>query len=629
MISRVRILCTVLLAVYSVVVVRAARPGDPPSPSYPSNPTDAPQTAHREAPVSALAVPDSLSMRAEERTQRLYDSIQSKTSRRRVPRLLYDLVFIRPMRDTTASGRVVDESQPLERYADRTIGEITIDRQKVFEEGGNWFERAGNNLHVVTGERVIRRDLLFKPGQRLDPQSIVRSKQLLRSRSYISDADIIVTPDPEDSMRVNLLVRTRDSWTISIDAALHSGNRTMISISDNNIVGTGNRLKIKTNFDRGDFSYGGNMIEYGIPNVLGTFYTFDFIGGHDFLNETLSFSLSKDFYSPRDYAVGLSYSDIRSGNDMALGDSSPMVKNRNLDLWGGRSFSLRSIRSSIYGMARYNYSRFSERPWVAPDFNPALHDRDMLLASAGLYREKFYSANMVYGFGVREYVATGYKAELVSGYSWGEFHDQMYLGLSYRRGGFHSWGYLMGGITLGSYIDLKSGKWRQSAVDVDLAWFSNLIAWRRNRIRQFLSFNYTQGWNRGTGSYEEIQFTSANGPQALSVEKTGINRMVANTETVLFTPFQPWGFRFAFFAFGDVGLLGYSPNIFKNNAFTSFGLGVRIKNERLIFNTIQIRIGIAFGKGGLVGSDYFNISNTTYLEQFRYRPMRPEIVGFQ
>ena len=56
---------------------------------------------------------------------------------------------------------------------------------------------------------------------------------------------------------------------------------------------------------------------------------------------------------------------------------------------------------------------------------------------------------------------------------------------------------------------------------------------------------------------------------------------------------------------------------------------MRIKNERLIVNTIQIRLGLAFGKRGLVESEYVRVSNQTRIEQYRYRPTRPEIVGFK
>ena len=164
---------------------------------------------------------------------------------------------------------------------------------------------------------------------------------------------------------------------------------------------------------------------------------------------------------------------------------------------------------------------------------------------------------------------------------------------------------------------------------VDLRWFSNLFMLRRSRIRQFLSLNYTQGWNRLAGSDESIRFTSENGLQALKEYAIGTNRMILNTETVLFSPYHPLGFRIAFFGFADFGLIGYSPNIFKNEFYTSLGIGVRLRNERLVFNTIQIRLGIAFGKLGLVESEYFRLSNSTRLEQVRYRPTRPEIVSFE
>ena len=537
MYRRICILVLTLLAAQSVCFARTVNPGM--------------RAPDRVSPGGFS--PDSLNTATSERNQRLYDSIQSKTNRRAVPRMLYRMLFVKPVLDTTMNGRVLDESRLLEPYAGKTVGDITIERMMPFDSCGNWFERAGNKTHMLTRERVIRRDLLFKPGDKFDPQLVVRNKQLLRSRPYISDTEVIVVPDSLDSTRVNMVIRTRE----------------------------------------------------------------------------LNLGLRKEFIRPTDYEIGLTYSDIKSKRYMVDLDTSLLVKVRNLDVWGGKSRYIRSINSSVFLTGRYSYARFSRRPPVTADYNPALHDYDAMLFGGGLYREKFYTANMVYGFGTREYLATGYKAELVSGYSWGEFNDEMYLGMSYQTGGFRGMGYIMGGFTLGSYIDLKSGMWRHSAVDVDLKWFSNLFLFRRSRIRQFLAFNYTQGWNRGEGSDEMIRFTHDNGLQALKEYVTGTNRMILNTETVVFTPYQPLGFRIAVFGFADFGLIGYSPNIFKNDFFTSFGLGVRLRNERLVFNTVQIRLGIAFGKRGLVESEYFRLSNATRVEQYRYRPTRPEIVGFK
>lgn len=129
--------------------------------------------------------------------------------------MLYRMLFVKPVLDTTMSGRVTDESRLLEPYAGKTIGDITIERQQVFDPGGNRLERMANKTHMLTRDRVVRRDLLFRSGDKLDPQLIVRNKQLIRSRDYISDIDVTVLPDAVDSTRVNLLITTRDSWTIS------------------------------------------------------------------------------------------------------------------------------------------------------------------------------------------------------------------------------------------------------------------------------------------------------------------------------------------------------------------------------------------------------------------------------
>lgn len=601
------------------------------------------RTTHPETLPTKLFDPDSIQQallftpkharisnpEAMERNDRIYDSIRAKTTRRRIPRMIYQLLFVRPVRDFSPKGSVTDESRALEPYAGKTIGQIDIVRSKVFDEGGNWLERAGNNLHMTTRERVIRRDLLFRPGDKLDPQLIVRNKQLLRSRSYISDVEMRVVTDSLDSTCVNILISTRDSWTISADGALRSEDHTMVALSDANILGSGNKLQVMTNFNRRDFSYGGNMVQYEIPNLLGTFYTADLSAGRDFYNSTFEMGLRKEFLRTTDYELGLTYSDNRAKRYMIHTDTSELVKARNLDLWGGYARYLPGIRSSLFLSGHYNYRRIGLRPPVAPDLNPALHDQDLLLVGTGLFRERFYSANMVYGFGLREYLASGYKTEVLGGYSWGEFNEAFYLGVSHTMGGFTRAGYIMGGCTLGSYIDPRSGMWRQSAVDVDLRWFSNLLLFGRQRIRQFLAINYTQGWNRRSGSDESIRFTHKNGLQALDQHITGTNRMILNTETTVFTPYQPLGFRIAVFGFADFGLLGYSPNIFKNEFFTSFGIGIRLRNERLVFNAVQIRIGLALGKNGMIGSDYFRISNTPRFEQYRYRPTRPEIVGFE
>lgn len=572
---------------------------------------------------------DTLRRNADLRNKRLYDSIRSKTTRRAVPRMLYHLLFVNPVLDTLVNGRVLDQSRQFARYSGRRIDRIDIVQDPVFDADGNWLERTGNKLHVMTRERVLRRDLLFEAGDTIAPELLVRNLQLLRSRAYISDAALELAPDPHDTARVVVTLHVRDSWTISADAALHGEGRTMVGLSDANIFGTGNRLSVETNFSRSDFGYGGNVVSYDIPNLFGSFYKANFSAGRDFYNSRLRLGVVKEFILPTDYELGVTYNNVKEKYYLVDRDTSEVVKSKRFDIWAGRSRYISPIRSSLFFTTRYGFANFPIRPGVNARHNPAFHDMQHVLFGLGLYREKFYTTNMIYGFGLREYLASGYKAEAVSGYSWREFGEDVYIGLSCKAGGFSRAGYLMGGFSLGSFIDLATGRWTQSAVDVNLRWFSPLYVWKRSHIRQFLSLNYTQGWNRLAGSDEVLRFTAADGLSLLREDLVGTNRMTLNTETVFFTPYRPLDFRIALFGFADFGLLGRDANIFRNSFYTTFGLGVRLRNERLVFSTIQLRLGVALGKGGWVDCRYFQLSNGSRIEQYRYLPQRPEIVPFR
>lgn len=603
----------------------SARADDPPASQTPVGRSPA-----QFAPVRPQSeTRDSLEQLRQERTDRLYDSIRTKSGRYAVSRALYKALF-RRHRDTTAQGRVVDESSVYAPYAGRRIGEIRIEREAPFDVNGTWLERSANRLHTLTRRDIIRRDLLFRTGERLDPQIIVRNLQLLQSRPYLSDAEVEVVPDPLDSTRVDLIVRTRDSWTIDVDAGIHSAGETSIGLSEANLFGRGHLLRIETNFDCRNFDYGGNVVEYGIPNIFGSFFDFDFAAGRSFRTSQFDLGLRKEFLRPTDYALGATFGNDKVKHYFVDRDTTDLVKMRAYDLWGGYARYLPARRVSGYATARYSHRDVTLRPDdVSATRHPALHDQDALLVGLGLYRERIYSANMIYGYGRREYLSAGFKSELVTGYLWGEFTDELYLGIEHRMGGFTSIGYLMGGVTLGSYIDTQTHDRHRGAIDLQGAWFSNLYRRGRSHLRQFVKLRYTLGWRRFTGADESIRFAGDALLRALNEKVTGTNRLLLNTETVLFSPYQPLGFRMAFFGFWDAGLIGYHDNIFRNSGFTSIGIGLRMRNERLIFKAIQLQLGVAFGHRGVAESRFFRLSSESALEQYRYRPGAPERIAFE
>jgi len=48
-----------------------------------------------------------------------------------------------------------------------------------------------------------------------------------------------------------------------------------------------------------------------------------------------------------------------------------------------------------------------------------------------------------------------------------------------------------------------------------------------------------------------------------------------------------------------------------------------------VFGTIQIRLGVAFGPGGLAESKYFRLTRESSLPGYRFNPERPDFVSFR
>ena len=611
-----------LLILAATAASHAARPDCTSRPAIARHPTQAADTL-----VRYTIVPTAPREKTVERNTRLYDSIRVKAHRRRFSRLLYNILFTNPR----TAAKKVDEGDALQQFDGRTVGSITIQRNEVFGHRHTIAARIGNGIHVLTSERTIRRDLLMHEGSTFDAGTLMRNRQLLQSRPYISEAHIEVRPDSTDSMTVDLLVRTRDSWTIGADGELRSRGRSTLELYDANLLGTGNRLSIGTNIHRPSFAYGGNTVAYEIPNVLGTFFQARASAGRSFTESELRFELRHDFLEPSDFDAGASFDRLHSDFQLGIPDSIVSARLRQWHVWGGKSILLPRINSSLYFTAHYSQTGFRRRTEVSATLNPAFHSNDLLLAGVGLYRENFGTATYVDGMGVDEYFATGFKAELTGGRRWGEFGNDIYIGAQLKGGVFLNQDYLSGGVSFGSFLDPQRGVWRQSAATAEAGWFSGLHrAAGHSLIRYYVSARYTAGWNRLEGYHEFVGFTKTTNVRLLNRRGLyGTNRLAVNTQAVIFTPFQPLGFRFAVVVFTDVGLLGNDTNIFRNTFYNTLGIGLRIRNERLIFGTINLRAGFAWGRNGILPNRWFETSTGSPVLQMRYMPSRPEPVAFE
>ena len=99
------------------------------------------------------------------------------------------------------------------------VGSINIRRLNVFseEQAVIWPYGLANKVHVITSDTLIRRQLLFQPGDVIDHHRLLESERWLRRNEYLSSASIRVD---EDSKAVcnqprDLIVTTQDQWSLT------------------------------------------------------------------------------------------------------------------------------------------------------------------------------------------------------------------------------------------------------------------------------------------------------------------------------------------------------------------------------------------------------------------------------
>jgi hypothetical protein len=99
---------------------------------------------------------------------------------------------------------------------------------------------------------------------------------------------------------------------------------------------------------------------------------------------------------------------------------------------------------------------------------------------------------------------------------------------------------------------------------------------------------------------------------------------------VVFSPVNIYGFRFAFFGFVDMGFLAANREIINNGRFLSgLGLGIRVRNDNLIFNTLQIKIGYFPNPPLFSRISNINISGEQLLHPNNFDPGPPAVIPYR
>ncbi|ARK13347.2 hypothetical protein [Fibrivirga algicola] len=564
----------------------------------------------RELPIDSLITPYGLMLadsaeRARDSVR--YSRLKQRMSKGKLTRELYNVLF-RDVYNIRSSGEVNQiEVNPYKVYEGRVIGTIFIKRLGVFgssvydttRNSANWVEKVANSLHVNTRENVIRRSYLqFQEGDLVNPTVLRDNERLLRNVGLFIDVRILVVPRLGSRQFVDVYVITQDVWSLLPDGGFSGFNNFQFGLDQRNFRGLGhqlfNRISYNATLPGQKTEYQG---KYVIPYIGKTFLT----GQADLVllrdQKFISAKIYRPFLNPdTKWAGQLELGRYWLNNRVFDRRDSLLSFPLNYyysDIWIGRSFPspfrVRNPedRARIVVAGRLTAYDYTRRPEVTADSNQLYQNRRTTIFSLGYSQRRYVRDVLIYGFGRTEDVPYGSLMSLVGGFEEAELGLRNYVGVSFSRGQYiHKIGYLYGLLNTGSYF--RKGRREQSVLNLETNYFSPLHKIKWGQMRHFFNARVTVGADRFNN--ESINLNNNNSFGAGSDGLFGTKRLLVGYENLLFSRVNIAGFRVAFLTFANLGLVSYPErSLLAGPLYQGYGLGFRLRNENLTFNSLQIR----------------------------------------
>jgi len=165
------------------------------------------------------------------------------------------------------------------------VREVAVDNHSIFDVDEidpehrfrRWFFSLANRTHRRTRQSFVRKELLFRAGDCLDPLRLEESERILRSYRFIADASVDAVP-VEDGV-YDVVVQTHDEWSLELNVRpeFDDGFRiTRIAATEENLLGTGTRLGVFRTARRDQQDFGADL---QTPRLGGTRLDARFAGG--------------------------------------------------------------------------------------------------------------------------------------------------------------------------------------------------------------------------------------------------------------------------------------------------------------------------------------------------------------
>ncbi|MFO7722763.1 MAG: hypothetical protein R6V49_06015 [Bacteroidales bacterium] len=531
-----------------------------------------------------------------------YENVEGYSSKRGFTRFMYRLFYDpAPAGNKLRTAKQITEKSPDTCFQGKVIRHIYIQTLDPFGNSARdtvtsslrLLTELGNICHLKTHPSVVANLLLFRSGHTYDSLLVNESERLVRSMQFVTDVSFftrVVNPDVDS---VDVFIRVLDIWSIVPAVSLSSG-RFALDLGDDNLIGSGHAFHNKFLLDRetGDYV---NQATYFIPNIGHTFiHSILQYGTDEFGNFNKLVTAERSFFSPYSpWAAGVGL--LQQSHGKPLGSENGLRYKLNAqDFWLGSAVQLfegnseYSRTTRFVTAARFARTRYTEKPLPFLDTAGLYEGEDLYLVTFALSSWQFIQDQFVFKFGLTEDIPVGKIVSFTTGYQLKNNEKRAYFAAGLAYGNYHPWGYLRPAIVLGTFVG-KSGT-EEGVFGAGVYYFSGLIEAGGWRFRQFIKSQVTLGMNRlpfdSLSINNELGITGFNSPTL-----SGASRLLFSLQTQSYPPWNFIGFDFGPFFTFSLGILGDKDLGFRHQKiYTHFGLGVLVKNQRLLMNTFQFSI---------------------------------------
>ncbi len=559
--------------------------------------------------VSILAIEIAYSQQTPPKkdSTQIYKNIETYSKTNRLTKFIYSLIF-KPTPKKAPKRKVVKKkliTTKYKSYEGRIIRNINITTLDPFGysiadtmvRAQNVLTKAGNRVHVKSQNITIRNLLLIRQNQEFDSLLVKESERLVRTMNYVNSVSFVVRPTAKNSDSVDIFIRELDNWSILPNATANSSVIT-VNLTDRNFLGLGHESQNGFSWYPVNKNNAYNT-NYYIPNINNTFINSTLRYNKDeFGNSARSFAIDRPFFSPfAKWAAGVSFSQQTRYDTVRAITLSPIFqqyKHNTQDYWTGYStqvFKGKSENSRITNFittVRFLRIRYLEKPTELFDPLNMYANENFYMASVGISTRKYVQDKFIFNFGQTEDVPIGKVYSFTGGYQIRNNIGRLYGGARVSWGNYYPWGYLSTNFEYSTFM--RSSHFEQGVINVGINYFTWLLELGDWKLRQFIKPQVTIGLNRH--SRDSISLNDGFGIDGFNSDiLMGNSRLILTLQTQVYAPWNVLGFRFGPYVSFTLGKLGRANTGFKKSKlYSQIGLGVLIKNEKLVFKTFQLSL---------------------------------------